>query len=80
MNMSVDEFLIRLIAGEDLKTIDCDSRVARIRARIYNVWSVESVFRNPITMEPILSGPNRIHVHLVIEIDQSRPLASPSAR
>ena len=55
-------------------TIDCERKEARIRIRAYNVWSIESLLRNPVTRKPLVEGPNVPKVPIIIDIDETHPL------
>jgi hypothetical protein len=55
-------------------TIDCEKQEARIRIRAYNVWSIESLLRNPVTREPLVDGPDVPKIPIVIDIDETYPL------
>lgn len=54
-------------------TIDCERKEVRLRIRAYNVWSIESLLRNPANRRPLVEGQESPKVHMVIEIDTTRP-------
>jgi RHS repeat-associated protein len=54
-------------------TIKPNSNEVCFKGRIYNVLTVESLFRNPINRKPTING-NFSRVYMVIEIEHTRPL------